>query len=229
MRQIIVALIALFSVAVRPVFAADMELVLSSEPVAGETFSVDVKLDTVGEETIGTDLLIKFIPSELEFSEIIPGELYANYHEPRLDLQAGTIRYSGTVNKDDPFSGSGTFATIVFKKLYDTQAVFPPSESGETPLVGLVWERDATTDTNVVSLGGQEILYTAPSVRVGGEVLGVSAVGEGPESDFSLLNVSEARLRFNPVIIGAIIAALVLILIPIIIRRKSSSDEEVQE
>ncbi|PIY80533.1 MAG: hypothetical protein COY80_02100 [Candidatus Pacebacteria bacterium CG_4_10_14_0_8_um_filter_42_14] len=229
MRHTILALIALLSVAVRPVFAADMELVLGSEPAAGDTFSVDVKLDTVSEDTIGTDLLIKFVPSQLEFSEIQPGELYANYHEPRLDLKAGTIRYSGTADRNTPFNGSGTFATLVFKKLYDAQSVLPPSESGDKPLVGLLWDRDATTDTNVVSLGGQEILYTAPSVRVGGNVLGVAAVGEGPESDFGLLQATATQMRSKYLLIGAIVAALVILILPILIRRRSKEDEETQE
>ncbi|NCN24031.1 MAG: hypothetical protein COU65_01360 [Candidatus Pacebacteria bacterium CG10_big_fil_rev_8_21_14_0_10_42_12] len=230
MRHTIVALIAFLSLAtLNPVFAADMELVMESEPAANETFSIDVKLDTVSEDTIGTDLLIKFVPSQLEFSEIQPGELYANYHEARLDLKTGTIRYSGTVDKDNPFSGSGTFATLVFKKLYDTQSVLPPAESGDKPLVGLIWERDATTDTNVVSVGGQEILYTAPSVRVGGNVLGVAAVGEGPESDFGLLQETATQMRSKYLLIGAIVAVIVILILPIIIRRRSKEDEETQE
>lgn len=229
MRQTIFLLIAFLSLAVRPIFAADIELTLESEPEAGETFQIEVRLDTVSEDTIGTDLLIKFIPSELEFSEIQPGELYANYHEPRLDLKAGTIRYSGTADRNTPFSGSGTFATLVFKKLYDTQAVFPPVASGEKPLLGLIWDREATTDTNVVSLGGQEILYTAPSVRVGGDVLGVAAVGEGPESDFGLLQSISTERRSKYLLFGAIIAVITILILPIIIRRRSSDDEEIQE
>ncbi len=222
MRQIFVA-IFLFLMSSSVVKAANIELVLEQEPALDETFAITINLDTVGEQTVGTDLLLQFVPSQLEFIQVTPGELYANYHEPRLDLADATIRYSGTVDRGTPFSGAGTFATFQFKKLTDDQVVLPPIESGEKPLVGLIWEREVTTDSNVVSIDGTELLYTAPTVRVSGEVLGVASVGTFPENETLQATPTQSGwLLF--LVVGIAVIALGLILF-VVFRRKKAADQ----
>lgn len=222
MRQILVAIL-FFLVSNSVVKAANIELVLEQEPALDEAFAITINLDTVGEQTVGTDLLLQFAPSQLEFIQVTPGELYANYHEPRLDLADATIRYSGTVNRGTPFSGTGTFATFLFKKLTDDQAVLPPIESGEKPLVGLIWEREVTTDSNVVSIDGTELLYTAPVVRVSGEVLGVASVGIFPENEtLQATQTQSGELIFFLVGIAVIVIGFILF---VVVRRKRTARE----
>lgn len=213
MSQLFVAVVLfLFSVLIAPSFAATMELISTRDPNPDQTVVVEIHIDTLGESTVGTDLLLKFIPADLEFVEARPGELYANYHQPRLDLKAGTIRYSGTVNKDAPFSGSGTFATLVFKKLTQSQQVFPPEKSGERPLIELAWKRDDTTDTNIVSVAGKELLFTAPVVRIEGEILGVAQISSESEADFPIIQKSSS-VKLVPLSIGASIILFILALL----------------
>lgn len=213
MSQLFVAVILFFfSILSTPVFAATMELKSSKDTNPDQTVVIEVLIDTLGEKTVGTDLLVKFIPADLEFIEARPGELYANYHQPRLDLNAGTIRYSGTINKDMPFSGSGVFATLVFKKLTRSQQVFPPEKSGKRPLVELVWKRDDTTDTNIVSVAGKELLFTAPTVRIGGKILGVAEIASEPTTDFLKIQKSSS-LQLAPLGIGVGIILLITLLL----------------
>ncbi len=213
MSQLFVAIVFfLFSVIVAPTFAATMELTSTRDPNPDQTVVVEVHIDTLGEKTVGTDLLLRFIPTDLEFIEARPGDLYANYHQPRLDLKAGTIRYSGTVNKDSPFSGSGIFATLVFKRLNQSQEVFPPEKSGERPLIELTWKRDNTTDTNIVSVEGKELLFTAPTVRIEGEILGVAQIASESNPDFPIIQKSSS-IEVLPLAIGFSMIVIILLML----------------
>lgn len=151
-------------VGVSQVSAASIGLQLSKRIEGEDLVEIEVYLDTELQQTIGTDLLFTYEPTELEFVSAKPGELYPNYHDPRVDTVKKQIRYSGTAQFNKYEAKSGLFATLVFRRLINV----------DTELA-LVWSEDATNETNVVSAEGKELLSTQPqplTIKKGKEKVG---------------------------------------------------------
>lgn len=104
---------------VTPAWAAGTSLSLT--PASGTfnkgcSFSLDVKVDTGGAQTDGTDAIIFYDPTRFNASKINDGTAYADYSGSNIDAQNGKITVSGLAT-GSTFSSSGTLATIDFKVL----------------------------------------------------------------------------------------------------------------
>ena len=86
----------------------------------GDTFGVQVLLDTGGHDADGVDLVILYDPGVLEVQDADPtepgvqvsaGSIYSNIQENMADPSLGEIRFSAD---GATFQGSGTLATITF-------------------------------------------------------------------------------------------------------------------
>jgi hypothetical protein len=143
--------------------AASLSLSPASKSVAvGESFTVDVMLDTKGAETDAADAIILYDSAKLEATAASLGSLYTNKLEENTGV-SGKVILRATSSVASDYSGSGTFATITFNAL----------ESG-TANVSFEFESGSTTDSNVAS-AGVDILssvangtYTITSGGIGG-------------------------------------------------------------
>lgn len=115
---------------------------------SGCSFSTAVNLDTAGVQTDGTDVILLYDPSRFTATSVTKGTLYPDYPVSSIDSQAGKISISGLASVDQPFTGSGTFATVNFTVAQNASLGatsvnfdFDPNNPGKT------------TDSNVVQRG----------------------------------------------------------------------------
>lgn len=149
---------------------------LSLSPTSGNInrsceFIVDVNLDTTGANTDGTDVILKYNPSQLTVTSVDQGEIYPDYPSISPNNSNGTILVSGIASKDEPFTGTGKFATVHFT-VTQTAAI------GSSAAVNFDFDpanTQKTTDTNVVESGSvREVLS---SVTNGSYTIGSGTCG----------------------------------------------------
>ncbi len=86
----------------------------------GDTFNVNIILDTMGQAVSGVDIFyLNYDPKTIEGVQIQPGAIFTNYLGNNIDATNGRITISGITNPGaaSGYSGSGIFATITFKAL----------------------------------------------------------------------------------------------------------------
>lgn len=129
------------------------EPTLFLEPKSGEigdTFEVEVMIDTGGKEITGADTILNYEPDKLEGQEIIVGE-FSSYLFRQIDEGAGKIKISAIVSPGSSFTGTKKLATIRFRKLQD---------QGTTSLT-FEFTPGSTRDCNLVEKGTvRDILQT---------------------------------------------------------------------
>jgi hypothetical protein len=94
----------------------------------GENFTVDIMLDTKGQETTTTKAVIKFDPDTIEVTEAQHGDLYCQYPEDEytVDNQEGWIVLTGFCL--DPYYSTASEAELFGR------FTFQPIKEGETEL-----------------------------------------------------------------------------------------------
>lgn len=126
---------------------------LSLSPATGTfnrgcAFSLEMKLDTGGAQTDGTDAILFYDSTRFTATAVKSGTIYSDYPGNNIDSQQGKITVSGLASATSAFSGSGTLATIDFTVL----------ENAPTGISQMKFDFDAndkakTTDSNVVEKG----------------------------------------------------------------------------
>lgn len=146
--------VLLFPVTYNLLPAYAQSAVLSLSPSTGTfnkgcTFSLEVKLNTGGAQTDGTDAILLYDASRLTASSITPNTaVYPDFPGNSIDDQSGKIIISGIASISGSFSGNATMATVNFA-VKDNATVgatqvrfdFDPND------------RAKTTDSNVVERG----------------------------------------------------------------------------
>lgn len=99
----------------------------TSTRTINSTFTVNIVLNTNGQETAGSDVIINYNPADLEVQDsntsvagiqIAPGTLYASYPINSVNSTTGKINISGIITPGGTgYTGTGTLATITFKAL----------------------------------------------------------------------------------------------------------------
>lgn len=144
-------LILLFFGGAKNALAATFSLNPSSKTVSvNETFTVSVLLDTEGQPTDGADAIILYDSGKLSVTSASLGSLYANKVIEDY-ATAGKVTLRATSTASTSFTGSGTFATIVFKAIADGNAN-----------VDFQFTAGSTTDSNV-SKEGSDLLTSVSS------------------------------------------------------------------
>lgn len=154
------------SLAVMVLPAAASAATLSLSPTSGthkvgDTFNVEIKLDTGGVTTSGTDVYVRFDPNVLQVVDannsstgvqITPGSLYSQTSFNSTDNGAGKISFSGSKSGGSSgYSGTGTLATIKF------QATAEASSTNVT----VDYQAGSTTDSNVISQSDSSDVLTS--------------------------------------------------------------------
>lgn len=150
-------------------FAATLSLSPSSGTFnRGCSFSLEIKLDTAGLQTDGTDAILLFDQSKLTANSITSGTIYADYPGNNIDNAAGKVTSSGLASISSAFSGAGSLASINFT-VKDSSATgatiikfdFDPNDKAKT------------TDSNVVQRG--TVVDILSSVTDGNYTIGTGA------------------------------------------------------
>lgn len=155
--------------------AATLTLSPASQNVSvGETFTVNILLDTQGQAIDGVDIkYLNYNPYFLQLidgdsvntgTQITPGGLMPNTLTNTVDTQGGKVNYSQITNNNTQYTGSGVLASLTFKALV----------AGTAP-VTIDFSSGNTKDANVASVGN-DILT---SVGNGSYVVSYGAVTPG--------------------------------------------------
>lgn len=112
----------------------------------GCTLSVEVKVDTGGADTDGTDAILFYDATRFKVttSDIKNGTIYSDYPGNTVD-PSGKITISGLAAVNQAFKGSGTLATITFAALENAPAGATQVKFDFDPN-----DKAKTTDSNVV-------------------------------------------------------------------------------
>src|SRR3989338_6059483 len=148
-----VILVLLLTILVNPAGVLAAGATLSLSPSSGTfnkgcAFSLEVKLDTGGSQTDGTDAVLFYDASRFNATSINSGTIYGDFPGNNIDSGSGRITISGLAAVSSAFTGAGTLATINFTVKDDaptgvTQVKFDFDPNDKTK----------TTDSNVVERG----------------------------------------------------------------------------
>jgi peptidoglycan hydrolase-like protein with peptidoglycan-binding domain len=145
----------------------------------GNTFTVDVFLDTTSQNTDGVDIkYLNFNPALLEVQQITPGTLYPSTQINTYNNTTGVVNFAQVTSAGSTYNGSGTLATITFF-----------AKSAGTAALTFDFVLNDTTDTNVAS-AGVDVLTSAT---------GASYTIENAQDTTSpnILNIQEANITTN--------------------------------
>src|SRR3989344_4893467 len=92
---------------------------LSLSPSSGTfnrscTVTLDIRLDTAGAQTDGTDAILTYDASRLMATSITSGNIYPDYPGNNIDDTNGKITVSGLASVSSAFSGQGSLAVVNF-------------------------------------------------------------------------------------------------------------------
>lgn len=158
----------------RPVFAGTLSLNPSSQTVTlNSPFSVTIEIDTKGESTTATDVLLTFDPSYLEILsvDIVQPPLYPT-NTKVLDNTGGKIRLTST-HEDavNSYTGAGILATLKFN----------PKTAGNANVV-FTCVTGKTNDTNMFKKGTSTDVAECSGLLNGIYVISQTGTGTIPTS-----------------------------------------------
>jgi hypothetical protein len=169
------------------------------------TTTVDVMLDTGGQETTGVDVIINFDSSKLTATNVAKGSLYSSYETTDFSIP-GKVVIQARALANETFmttAGSGQkLATITFS----SKAV------GSVSLTFKYLGQGDTTDTNVINTSGADILGSSVptstiNVQDGASCPGGSSPTATPTSSSS----NPAPTTYSAPVSGSASQTLVLI------------------
>jgi len=140
--------------------AASPSLLFSDSSKAvgvGEIITVDIILDTAGQEVHGAGAKITFDQKNLEIVSIQPGTIFGDYPVASYDNTSGNIIVSGIASsKNNSFNDSGVFATLTFRAI----------KEGDSS-VQFIFEPGSTRDSNIaVTYGTGDILSNVGTLSI---------------------------------------------------------------
>lgn len=108
----------------------------------GETIAVQIRVDTGGHPTNGTDVILKYDPTALEAtgSAVSIGKIYDDYPVADFDNKDGIIKISGISNvQSKGFNGVGILANLNLS-----------AKKAGTAALSFDFKNGATIDSNVI-------------------------------------------------------------------------------
>lgn len=150
---------------------------LSLSPAVGTfnkscNFSLEVKVDTGGYDTDGTDAILTYDVTRFVANKINNGPIYQDYPGNNIDAQNGKITISGLSSLGSAYKGSGILATVDF-----TVAENAPVGASQIKFDFDPTNKSKTTDSNVVERG--TMAETLNQVVDGNYVIGAGSCAKG--------------------------------------------------
>ncbi len=161
MRHTIVRMLFVVSLGVvalvpfRTMYAAEVFLsTANASPKINERFMVTVNL-AGNDQTLGTDIVLRYDPARLIAQEVTEGTLYPTYNPAgaaRVNKESGLIVLSGSTGLGQSVPANGVFGSVSFVTL----------KEGTTSIM-LDYEPGMTNKTGVINPSGEELLTSAPT------------------------------------------------------------------
>lgn len=175
-KKLLTISLYIFAIAVFPSYALAASLSLS--PASGTfnkgcSFNLDIKLDTGGIQTYGTDTYVLYDNTKLTATTPTSGKLYADDAGINVYDQEGRITFSGvSASESSPFSGVGTLTTLHFtvKDAAGTGATMIRFDFDAS-------DKTKTTDSNVIQ--NNPVTDILSSVTNGNYTIGIGACTSG--------------------------------------------------
>ncbi len=201
---------------------------LSLSPSSGTfnkscSFTLDIRLDTAGAQTDGTDAILIYDQSRVTATSITSGSIYTDYPGNSIDDTNGRITVSGLASVTSAFSGQGSLATVNFtvKENAPTGATqikfdFDPSDKAKTTDSNVV-QRGTATDilssvvngNYTVGTGSCAMVSPTPVPRGQGAVSTPSGEEKGGEIPLKTLPpAGTEQLTYTLAIVGSILVVL---------------------
>jgi len=130
----------------------------------GDTFTVDLKVDTGGEGAMTVDSVIKFDSTRLEVSSVSAGSFMTDMQKSLDNSTGSLVIYNFSSQPLTSAVGGGVLASIVFK-----------AKAAGTASVTFVCEAGAATDSSVWNVAAEDIL-TCGSIGSGSYTISGAAV-----------------------------------------------------
>lgn len=155
-----------------------------------QALPVTLNLNPQGERVIGTDVILKFDPARLEITDVKNAGAFSTTPKVIIDNQEGVVKFSLT-------NGYGTYLTQAAAIAYlGVKGLLPGPTS-----IGFDFSPGVTTDTNVATTEGRDILTTVKTLTVTVLPAAAGQTGSGIPPGFTS-PVSGNRLAEPPVILG---------------------------
>lgn len=192
-------------------------------------FTLDIRLDTGGIQTDGTDAILIYDPTRVGATSITSGSIYTDYpgnnicENENLCSGIGRITVSGLASISTAFSGQGSLATVNFKVkdnaptgVTQIKFDFDPSDKGKTTDSNVVQRGGTATDSlNSVVNGNYTIgtgtCGTLPATGTGGPGQGSVSTPSAEETQVPVKALPPAgteQLTFTLAIVGSILVVL---------------------
>lgn len=217
-QKLVLGMLGLFtylSLAVVPALAQTASLSLS--PASGTfnrgcTFSLEVKVDSGGSQTDGTDAILFYDPTRFTATSIRNGTIYQSYPQSNIYESDGKIAIAGVASVSSPFKGVGTLATIDFRVVDEASTGVSQIKFDFDPN-----DKEKTSDSNIVDRATtSDILSkaTSGSYTVGSGTCGSAAVTPASGGTDTTKNVStlpQSGVLENTLVLAVVGSALILI------------------
>lgn len=191
---------------------------LSVSPTSGTfnqgcTFSVEVKVDTGGAQTDGTDAILFYDPTRFTAKTIRNGTIYQSYPQSNIFEEEGKIAIAGVASVGSPFQGAGTMATIDFEVVEEAPAGLSQLKFDFDPN-----DKEKTADSNIVDRATTSDILSKVnngSYTVGtgtcGKTSTVKPIGGTSDSAKVVPTLPQSGAFENTVVLAVVGGALIII------------------
>jgi len=125
-------------------------------PRKGDQAKVSVKLNSSGAEVVGVDIFLKYDPSKIKIVDVVNLGVFPLQPAEKIDSALGEVQTAFSNNYGTYVTQEVTLAEIVLEAV---------GETGTTELT-FDFREGKTTDTNVVSRDGRDMLSSVNSLAV---------------------------------------------------------------
>lgn len=167
MKKFILSIITIFAggifITVSPSYAQTLSFEPTQKGVSiGESFTVKININTSSQQTSGADAQITYDSNVLQIGTISSGGFYSNFGSNPVSGEPNKYTISGfETDSTSTKTGTGTFAQIIFT-----------GKASGTSTVSFDCTAGNTTDSNIIKVGGDDIITCASlstaSYTVGG-------------------------------------------------------------
>lgn len=136
--------------------------------------STEIKLNTGGHQTDGTDVLVNFDPAKIQGIILKKGSLYPEYLYATINNSEGQIKIAAVASPTQSYSGEGVYATFYYRVKADA-----PLGSSILKFDFDSNNKTKTTDSNVVEKDTASDVLA--SVTDGNYTIGEGSCGQDPQ------------------------------------------------
>lgn len=157
---VILVFLLTYALSANPAYAAVPRLYFNPAQITtpvSQTFSVDVMIDTAGNEIGGVGARLTYNPQQIAITGITPGTIFGDYPAVSYDNVAGKATISGVVSSiDNLYTGTGSVATVAFVLTTSQEATvtydFSPGNTKDSNIAVLYGSGDILEEVGTLTV-----------------------------------------------------------------------------